>query len=556
MSSGGLSPINRALNSVPKRAEARQAEQLRDTFVDSGVAAALEAIDHQVLYGRRGTGKTHAFRYLETIVRERGDIGFYADLRTVGSPEGLFAGDEVPPAERAARLLVDLMGQFHDAILAAVLDDETLIANDLFVRKLDALAAAITTVRVTGDVQVSREGEETHSRRSGASIGASVGPVGPVIGAKLAADETQGSRDLLRETRRGTERLSLNFSDVARSLRELAASLSSHRVWMLLDEWSSVPADVQPYLGEFLVRCVLPLQDRITVKIAAIEQQTRFREQLPWGQMIGIELGADVAANLDLDEFMVFEQNEERARSFFRGLLFKHITARPAVRDGVGVTLAAGQEGDPDPAIAAVKTEAEFIREGFTDRRAFDELVRAAEGVPRDAINIAAKAALRASAKKISVPDVRASARVWYQADKEAALSGRPAALPLLRWIIDRVIREKRARGFLVNQRSAEAPLLLAMFDARVLHVVRKGYSAQDEPGERYDVYVIDYGAYVDLIHTKFEPLGTLPLAERDEGDERDDRDYVEVPTQDLRAIRRSILDLAEFSQATDGEPA
>lgn len=94
--------------------------------------------------------------------------------------------------------------------------------------------------------------------------------------------------------------------------------------------------------------------------------------------MSGIELGADVAANLDLDEFMVFEQNEERARSFFRGLLFKHITA--------------GQEGEPDPAVTAVKTEADFIRESFTDRRAFDELVRAAEGVPRDAINIAATA--------------------------------------------------------------------------------------------------------------------------------------------------------------------
>src|SRR5450755_1106797 len=226
---------------------------------------------------------------------------------------------------------------------------------------------------------------------------------------------------------------------------------------------------------------------------------------------------------------MVFEQNEERARSFFRGLLLKHITADSDTSQGT-----AGPE--------MKMTETEFIREGFTDRRAFDELVRAAEGVPRDAINIAAKAALRASAGKISVPDVRAAARTWFQADKEAALRGREDALPLLNWIIDRVIREKRARGFLVNQRSAQAPLLLAMFDARVLHVVRKGYSAQDEPGERYDVYVIDYGAYVDLIHTQYEPQGTL-LADT-EGV------YVEVPTQDLRAIRRSILNLDEFSAA------
>lgn len=533
MSTGGLTPINRALNSVPKRAEARQAEQLRDTFVDSGVAAALEAVDHQVLYGRRGTGKTHAFRYLQSVVQERADISFYADLRTVGSPEGLFAGDKVEPTERAARLLVDLMGQFHDAVLTAVVDDEKLIADESFVRRLDALGTAITTVRIAGTVEVSREDEETKTTKSGAAAGVSIGQAGPSIEAKLTADEDQGSRELRRDTRRGSERLSLNFSDVARALRELAGSLSSRRIWFLLDEWSSVPSDVQPYLGEFLVRCVLPLQDRITVKIAAIEQQSRFREQLPSGQMIGLELGADVAANLDLDEFMVFEQNEERARSFFRGLLFKHITA--------------GHEGEPDPAVASIKTEAELVREGFTDRRALDELVRAAEGVPRDAINIAARAALRASSTKISVPDVRAAARAWFQADKEAALSGRPDALPLLNWIIDRVIREKRARGFLVNQKSAAAPLLLAMFDARVLHVVRKGYSAQDEPGERYDVYVIDYGAYVDLIHTKSEPLGTLPVEQGSE----EGGGYVDVPTQDLRAIRRSILDLDEFSRTS-----
>jgi hypothetical protein len=529
----GLSPLNRALNAVPKRAEARQAEQLRDTFVDSGVAAALEAIDHQVLYGRRGTGKTHAFRYLETVVRDRGDIALYADLRTVGSPEGLFIEDQVPATERAARLLVDLLGQFHDAVLAAAVEDDALIGDTSFVSKLDALANAITTVRVSGDVEISREGEEKAANASEASVGVELA-VNPRAEARVSATSGQESRELLRETRRGRERLSLNFSDVARALRELAGSLSSRRVWLLLDEWSSVPHETQPYLGEFLVRCVLPLQDRLTVKIAAIEQQSRFREELPGGQVIGIELGADVAANVDLDEFMVFEQNEDRARTFFRGLLFKHVTA--------------GSEGTVDPAVAAFRHEADLVRQGFTDKRAFDELVRAAEGVPRDAINITARAALRAGMSQISVPDVRAAAQAWFQNDKEAALRSREEAQRLLNWIIDKVIRDKRARGFLVNQKSAGAPLLLALFDARVLHVVRRGYSGQDEPGERYDVYVIDYGAYVDLIHTKSEPMGTLPLGDVN-GDEADGG-YVDVPTQDLRAIRRAILDLDEFSRA------
>ncbi|MFG3576411.1 ORC-CDC6 family AAA ATPase [Micromonospora chersina] len=520
----GLSGVNRAFNLVPKRAESRQSDRLRDTFVDSGVAAALEAIDHQILYGRRGTGKTHAFRYLENVVRAREHVAVYIDLRTMGSPEGLFLGETLPPTERAGRLLVDLLGELHDALLEAALEDDTLMLDVAFVTKLDGLAEAISTVRIAGEVELSTEGERKTADKSSGSFGLTVGPK-PSAELRLAGESSEEGRRLNRETRRGNERVGVNFSQVARALRELADTLSARRLWLLLDEWSSVPPEIQPYLAEFLVRCVLPLQ-MFTVKIAAIEQQTRFRFRREDGTVIGIELGADVAANVDLDEFMVFEQNQERAREFFRGLLFKHLTSGVEVQEQV----------------AGLRVQEDLIRLGFTDKRAFDELVRAAEGVPRDAINIAAKAALRAGTDPISVPHIRQAARAWFQTDKEAAIRSHPDAQRLLNWVIDKVIKQKRARGFLVNQKDAGAPLMLALFDARVLHLVRRGYSAQDEPGERYDVYVIDYGAYVDLIHTKYEPLGVLPVEDADAG-------YVEVPTQDLRAIRRAILDLAEFDK-------
>jgi hypothetical protein len=519
----GLSFVNRSLNKIPKRAEQRQAEQLRETFVDSGVSAALEAIDHQVLYGRRGTGKTHALRYLQSHVASGGDVALYADLRTIGSPEGLFAGAAAPTIERAARLLVDLLGQVHESLLAAVLDDDDLITDAAFVGRLDALAEAITTVRVSGEVEVSREGEQRDRASDSNHAELSVSSQ-PAVTVQLGGSSTnvRESREKLSETRRGTERASLNFAAIGRALRELAEAIGSKRIWLLFDEWSSVPPDIQPYLGEFLVRCVLPVQ-KFTVKIAAIEQQTNFRSRTN-GNTIGIELGADVAANIDLDEFMVFEQSEERARAFFKGLLFKHLTS--------GV--------DEEDRVVELRTEDDLIPLAFTDKRAFDELVRAAEGVPRDAINIAAKAALQAGTDKMSVPQVRSAARAWFQTDKEAALRADPEAPRLLNWIIDRVIRDKRARGFLVNQKSGRASLMVSLFDARVLHLVRRGYSAQDAPGERYDVWVIDYGAYVDLIHTKSAPGGLLP----------DDRGgYVSVPTQDLRAIRRAILNLDEFSR-------
>jgi hypothetical protein len=302
---------------------------------------------------------------------------------------------------------------------------------------------------------------------------------------------------------------------------------NNRRIWLLLDEWSSVPPDLQPYLAEFLVRCVLPLQ-RFTVKIAAIEQHARFMVEVG-GRRIGIEIGADMGANVNLDDFLVYEGSEEQSRAFFKGLFYQHLRSLDAANlHGV------------------LSRDEDVIRKAFTDRRAFDELVRASEGVPRDALYIAGRAAMRAGEGLIGVPIVRDAARWWFQTDKSNPLAaeGREDAQALLAFVIERVIRGKKARAFLVDEKQARDPLLRTLFDARVLHIVRRGYSAKDQPGERYDVWVIDYGAYVDLLQTQAAPQGALPFT-----DDAGETQYfdVDVPLQDLRAIRRGVLDLEQF---------
>lgn len=525
----GLSPFNLAITKVAARAEKRDADLLRDTFVDSGVGEQLDTVDHQVLYGRRGTGKTHAVTYLATEARARGDIALNIDLRTVGSGEGLFDPDSAPVTQRASGLLVDLLGQVRDGFEDAVIEDETLVADERFVAKLDELLVAITHVQVTGEVEVSVEQEQTDASKKGGSVKAGLTPK-PSAELSLTNERSQEGRNLQRETKRGSERIHLNFSDVTRALRELSKTVSSRRVWLILDEWSSVPRDVQPYLAEFLLRCVFPLQP-FTVKITAIEQQSNFRVQS--GQdNIGFELGADASATLALDDFMVFEQNEDYARDFFVNLFFKHLTA----------------ENDVVVHVQGLNEPKDLIKLGFTDVRAFDELVKAAEGVPRDAIYIARRAAMRARQDHISVPLIREAAHNWYQTDKAGAIASNLEANRLLKWLIQRVIREKKARGFLVNEEFSQHPVLLALFDARILHVVRRGYSAQDQPGERFDVWVIDYGAYVDLISTVNAPQGLLPF-DREDGSEG--HIEIDVPVQDLRAIRRAILDMNEFTASS-----
>jgi hypothetical protein len=520
MSSAGLTPINRTLNLIPRRAESRQAEELRDTFVDSGIAVALESVDHQVLFGRRGTGKTHALRYLDTIVNDKNDISIYIDLRNIGSPGGLFGGTPLSLSERAVRLLSDLLISLHDGLLKAVIEDNDLVADVRFVENLDELEESVTSLRVDGEVQVSVHSEKKTSTagklRSALSFSKQ-----PKVDISAEASREKSTQDSETRTVQGNEHAAINFGRIASALRSVSDSLKARRIWLLLDEWSSVPPDIQPYLGEFIVRCILSLQG-FSVKIAAIEQQSNF-SAVENGRTIGIELGADMTANINLDEFMVFDQDEDKARDFLRHLLYRHLV------NGF----------DETERVLGLNSESELVRMGFTERRAFDELVKAAEGVPRDALNIAAKAALKASSRRISVNDIRVAGRQWFQADKESNLRSRPQAQRLLYWIIDNVIKKKKARGFMVNQKSSGSDLLLALFDARVLHILRRGYSAQDEPGERYIVYSIDYGAYVDLMQTQYAPQGLFPIG--------DDDEYAEVPPHDLRSLRRTILDLGEF---------
>lgn len=514
-------PTNRGFNAISKRAETNASATLRDTFVDSGVMGSLESWDHQVLFGRRGTGKTHALRYLQEKRRGRGDIAIYIDLRTVGSPDSLLMSDTSQTLEATRRILVDLLDAFYTELLAFAVKDAALASSEKVNKALSALQETMATVRVDATENVREAGASASvERRASMKAGVSLASVGAEASAEFSGGQTSNERTTTTFSAKPT----LRFSGVAKAMRDVAAAFSPRRIWIILDEWSSQSPQIQPKLAEFVKRCILPVQGLI-VKIGAIEQQSRFRE-VSGETVLGIEIGADVSANIDLDDFMVFELSQDRARDFFRGLMHRHPVH------------AMTELGLEPPA-----TEQGMISMAFTDTRAFDELVRAGEGVPRDAINIAGQAAMQSVGDKISVPRVRQSARSWYQKDKEGALRSQERPLRLLNWIIDRVIRGKATRGFLVDQRSANAPALRDLFDSRVLHLVKRGYSAQDEPGVRFDVYLIDYGAYVDLINTKVAPVGNFTSGVR--GDIP-----VDVPPQDMRAMRRAILDVDEFERS------
>lgn len=135
---------------VTRRAEKATPDYLARTFVPvEPVPSLLESLDNQVIYGRRGTGKTHLLKYLAETKKREGDVALYVDLRTIGSSGGLYADASQPLGLRATNLLVDLIEELHNQIRGLVENTNTFDeVLDTLIPTLDDIGLAATQVRV------------------------------------------------------------------------------------------------------------------------------------------------------------------------------------------------------------------------------------------------------------------------------------------------------------------------------------------------------------------------------------------------------------------------
>jgi hypothetical protein len=518
-----MRPTNLAFLRIAKRAERQDDEVLQKTFVDFGsVFTTLSSIDHQIMFGRRGTGKTHLLSVLRQAKRANGELAIQLDMRNLGSAGGIYADSSIPITQRATRLLVDVLAAIHGQLFDQAVEHDGPVNLGVAGSALDELFEAHSTVRVIGATILESTASAENAGSAELKLGFTASASAPSLSGEINHGQSGREAVSVKKTVNGPEVHRVNFGSVGSALRKVVQTLPKQRLWVLIDEWSEVPLDLQPLLADLLRRAVLPIKG-VTVKIAAIEQRSRlFIPDSSVGN-IGLELGADLSAALNLDDFMVFDNDEQKAVAFFKALVLKH------------VEVALEGEGLPAP-----KNEVALLSQGFTQSNAFDEAVRACEGVPRDVIHILSHAAQRAGDETISVGNVRTAAQQWYQGSKDAAVSSHEKAKALLTWIVDKVIRERQTKAFLLEAGTRDK-LVDFLYDERVLHILRKSMSAQDEPGKRFHVYGIDYGCYVDLISTNRAPTGLLDL-----GISTADISFT-VPKTDFRSIRRCVLDLSNF---------
>ncbi|MFW5415696.1 ATP-binding protein [Nocardiopsis sp. CNT-189] len=480
---GVLQLALQAVTRVPLRAERQEQEALSETFIDVGpVASSLRRPDHQIMYGRRGTGKTHALLNLKGELEADGVNVVYLDMRTAGSASGLYGSRNEGIAERATPLLVDVIEEIHNSLLDLAIER----GNEDLLEALSGLAAASTEIEVVGPVELEHARQENNKGADEVAFKA-----GTAGGANLSytVGMSQESASEVRSKASGSFQFSLKFGPIAAALRRVVRRTPGRRLWILVDEWSATPLDLQPLLADLFRRALFPVGG-ITVKIAAIERRSEFSLKAGGGEgeYVGIELGSDASQDISLDDYLVFTEEDGRAIEFFSNLFHRHCVA-------MYPELETSFPGSPEGVT-------NFIWAIWGNWVSFEELVRAAEGIPRDGINIAGLAAQRASPQTrymengISVNDVRGAARAWFVRDKEGAIKADKIARRALANLVSFACARRR-RTFLVERGyDSHHRVIRSLYDARLVHILRSAVG----PGGQYDLFALDYGAYVNAL--------------------------------------------------------
>jgi len=468
--------IQDAVKGIERRAE-READfrKLYDIYVDRGVLRSLTPNTNQIILGRRGVGKTHLLHYYQdhVLTRPKPVLFQLHDCRKLGS--GLASVSESPVS-----IAINMFTEFLNNVASAAFDS------------LDTI-------------------------EGGAPEDAGL--------AVLAFQDT-----ISRPGRAGSL---LDFTNLGNTLDRFRAACEKESLILALDEWVSIPLQAQPYFAEYLKRTFFT-NPCICCKIGTVTYQTRMSAQTKHGT-IGLESGADVFSDINLDNYFVWEEDQPGVQDFFAQALYNHLA------EGVGWDL------DIDPS----RKQAQVVSTFFTQENIFIELCRAAEGNCRDFLNVFRLAYQDFyrdhNANRIGIRNLNTAAEAWYQQDKLRNLGEESNLEEFLNHLIQNVIRKRKSKTFMVSYRDISHPLLARLFSARLLHPLRTTWTHPDRPGEPYHLVTIDYGCYRALRNTRAEPSQLVFFSTGSE--EHDDL----VPLDDRRSIRRIALERETLNRVAPG---
>jgi hypothetical protein len=426
-----------------------------------------------------------------------GHAAIFIDLRRLGSAQ-LMANTDKPLSIRSVSVFRDLLGELQSHLLDLATDPQHPGRLDAL-ESVSILADAIASVssQVSGR-DITREMGNASSSTAHLSATASLTPsIQGTLGGDRSYSEKYAEHytEVLEDT--------IVFAEIAAAVERALTTLGITNLLFALDEWVSIPPDVQPYVAEFLKRVLLPTS-RISLKIASLQYDSNFSISPSGSGKIGFSFGGEISRSIDLDEIYTYEQNTTVVEETFTHLLFRHLMANISDQDHL-----ASKYGVIDAA--------SLRRALFADDTSFGELLQAGGGVPRDFLNIFTAAYYRAAIAR--TPTIRANAitdasRAAFTTEKLLNLD--PDQERALISIAAGLDQQDAGLLFTLDRRYIQHPLTQSLYDLRVIHVVQPQYvgSAAGRMASPKSLFRLDYGAALTLRSKMSDPVAAGPVAD------------------------------------------
>lgn len=475
--------IKKTIGQIIVRAERQSAEMISDSFYDFNIIEHLENMNHQIVQGRRGTGKTHILKVLKDRFEREYYFCFYFDCKATGSAAEV-ANDKFPDEYRVVQLVKDFLISLRNDLNGYFFDiryPEKEWINSLL-RKLHNECFSSEEYEVkferTTKMDAKISSGEEKSKDFSLSLKSFFG-----FSSRKQKDKEKGAE--VTERVSGIKYRNIDFTKVYACINDLTRISKAHFV-ILIDEWSSLPISIQPHFAEFIKRCLMPCP-QVTIKMATVEARTNLSNRNT-NNIYGLEVGADIPIAIDLDRLYMFDLDANKISTGLYNILLRHLMAHDAVDSNF-------TEND----LASIL----FHSEGDNAKQL---LARASEGNPRDFISIVHQCYLEmdrdGDSDYITTPIIFRAANSWYILDKHNALSLKQQNL--LFQIFMYVVRERENRGFVIDENYLRSSPVYELVDARVLHVLQTGRVFSDLGNRPMAIVVLDFGTYSQELCTKF----------------------------------------------------
>lgn len=477
-------------------------------FVDPDLLISLIQLKNQVVFGRRGLGKTHLFTtvrdYYVGSFEDKKILPVFIDGRTISvKPELNGMQSNISLLITYRRFLDYILIELENFTKQKITLDkfekiwpvnkkkEKLKKVDVILKNLKSILRFGEPEIGVGDVVVEQDDKSHKAKTNQISLDAKL-----IAKLKEMPEFQAGAGFEMKKISSVSIDESLNvlyqgltlinFVKINEGINEILDILETESLIILLDEWSAIPLNHQPLLAE-MIRTTLVSGKKIFIKFGCIPFLTKLSVIKSDGQTIGFPIGEEVFVAADLDNLYNIHTDPEGVCLFLLEILKKRLI-----------------DFKPELEKSTMDDFYNFVEQKlFAEGDTLKDLIYSSAGVPRDFLKIFERSVKKANNLPINLKNVRASTHEFFQEEK-SILPPESRSRILFENIFNKKCLPQKSYCFLVSQEQSTNRYLQELWNHRLIHKMHSGYFGKTNGViGTYDVYAIDYGRFVIMSGTK-----------------------------------------------------